>query len=202
MIEVPSESCEMLFADLLLLAWLRKAPESRRSRSPSYYGPAWAHANCISRLLISSNSHPRLSILDSLSSSSPSPSPDRHIRQAPRDKFTVRLYIWKCFGIYEMLYRWEVILIKNLICAFVYFFGHKWIPEKFFGKGKKQLTRSQVILTARTRVAINNQLLRQSFCSCHADHYHLKKALICEPHHMTICDSMWYSSVPVTKIIA
>lgn len=57
-----------------------------------------------------------------------------------------------------MLYRWEVILIKNLICVFVYFFGHKWIPEKFFGKGKKQLTRSQVILTARTRVAINNQL--------------------------------------------
>lgn len=54
-----------------------------------------------------------------------------------------------------MLYRWEVILIKNLIGALVCF---SEFQRCSLGRGKKLLARFRIHLTARTRVAINVQL--------------------------------------------
>lgn len=50
-----------------------------------------------------------------------------------------------------------VILIKNPIRALVCVFCHKWIPEMSLGEEKEQRTSSQVNLTARIMVAINNR---------------------------------------------
>lgn len=104
----------------LLLAQLRKAPGSRRYSSLSYQGPAQAHLTAPTRLLIASTSHPKaqhpgLGLLLSITF------PDKHIWQAPRDRFTRRLCAGKCFGIYEMLYRWVLswLLIKICMCLCV-----------------------------------------------------------------------------------
>lgn len=58
----------------------------------------------------------------------------------------------------------------------------------------KQLSRSQVIVTTRIKVAINNQLffLMTKLYNCPQNLYHLEKALICEPNHMTIWDPKQY----------
>lgn len=41
-------------------------------------------------------------------------------------------------------------------------------------EGKKQLTRPRVVLTARTRVAINNQRFMTKLLQDPGDHYHLE----------------------------
>lgn len=54
-----------------------------------------------------------------------------------------------------MLYRWEVILIKNLIGVLVCFSESQRCS---LGRGKKLLARFCILITARSRVDINVQL--------------------------------------------
>lgn len=120
----------------ILLAWLRKATENRGPVLHLIMVQPRHILTASTRLLITSKSHPAVSILDSLLFL-PAHLPDRHIWSAPETSSRwdyihgSALESMKCST--DGMLSW----LKNLIRALVRFFGHKWIPGMFLGEEKK-----------------------------------------------------------------
>lgn len=144
----------------LLLAWLKKAPESRSPNSPSFHGPARHILTASARLLITSKSNPTaqppaLTFLFL---------PFHLAWKDTSDWLPESSSLGDC-GLGRALESMKcstderLSWLKSWYVPLCVSFAINEFQRCSLGRERKpQITRPQVILTARTRVAINNQL--------------------------------------------